>query len=83
MDDAADTESKSFGVMSDSSIDIRDIPVTDDARLPPADWIERIRQRRDAGRLDEARASLRRLLATWPDTSIPDDLRALAGPAGG
>lgn len=58
------------------------IPVGEDARLPPAAWIERIRARRDAGDLNGARASLQRLRAAHARVAIPDDLAPLlADPA--
>lgn len=52
-------------------------PVSTDARLDAADWLERIRARRDAGQVADARASLRRFLRTHPRHRLPDDLRAL------
>lgn len=52
-------------------------PVAQDTRLDRADWLERIRARRDAGRLDEARASLVLFRKAHPRVRIPDDLRAL------
>ena len=52
-------------------------PVAEDTRLDRADWLERIRARRDAGRLDEARASLVLFRKSHPRVRIPDDLRAL------
>lgn len=52
-------------------------PVAEDTRLDRADWLQRIRARRDAGRLDEARASLVLFRKSHPRVRIPDDLRAL------
>lgn len=52
-------------------------PVAHDARLAPADWLTRIRERRDAGDLAGARASLRRFMREYPHHRVPDDLRAL------
>ncbi|WP_146909919.1 hypothetical protein [Arenimonas daejeonensis] len=52
-------------------------PVADDAALPPAKWIERIRDRL---RLDDhagARASLQLFLQTHPDVPVPADLDPL------
>ena len=37
---------------------LADVPVREDARLPIEDWLQRIRERRDDGDLDGARASL-------------------------
>ena len=48
-----------------------------DALLPRRQWIERIRERRDAGDLDTARASLQRYLQHYPEVRVPRDLRAL------
>ncbi|WNH51715.1 hypothetical protein [Stenotrophomonas oahuensis] len=48
-----------------------------DALLPRRQWIERIRERRDAGDLETARASLRRYLQHYPEVRVPRDLRAL------
>lgn len=53
------------------------IPVNDDTRLPPAEWLERIRARRDGDDIDTARASLRLFRREHPRVRIPDDLRAL------
>lgn len=55
--------------------DLRGIPVSTDAQLPPAQWLERIRARLHAGDHDGARASLRAFQARHPDVAIPDDLR--------
>jgi len=54
-----------------------DAPVRDDVALEPADWLERIRQRRDAGDLDAARESLRLFREAHPRARIPTDLRDL------
>lgn len=48
-----------------------------DALLPRRQWIERIRERRDAGDVETARASLRRYLQHYPEVRVPRDLRAL------
>ncbi|RRU23542.1 hypothetical protein EGJ34_02550, partial [Stenotrophomonas sp. 278] len=48
-----------------------------DALLPRRRWIQRIRERRDAGDVDTARASLERYLQQYPEVRIPRDLRAL------
>ncbi len=53
-------------------------PVHEDATLIAADWLQRIRERRDAGDLEGARASLRLFRNTHRSARIPDDLRALA-----
>lgn len=52
-------------------------PVSIDASLPPADWLERIRARRDAGDTDGARDSLRRFMREHPRLRVPADLRPL------
>ena len=48
-----------------------------DALLPRRQWIQRIRERRDAGDHDTARASLERYLQHYPEVRVPRDLRAL------
>ncbi len=48
-----------------------------DALLPRRQWIERIRERRDAGDLETARASLQRYLQHYPEVRVPRDLRDL------
>ncbi|GAA5079406.1 hypothetical protein [Lysobacter panacisoli] len=57
------------------------VPVDEDLELPPDEWIERIRARRDDGDLDGARESLKRLREVHPRVRVPHDLRALAAPA--
>ncbi|SFK74948.1 hypothetical protein [Lysobacter sp. cf310] len=52
-------------------------PVREDARLERAEWLERIRARRDAGDVDDARASLKLFRKTHPRVRVPDDLRPL------
>ncbi|KRD74617.1 hypothetical protein [Lysobacter sp. Root983] len=52
-------------------------PLREDARLERAEWLERIRARRDAGDVDDARASLKLFRKTYPRVRIPDDLRPL------
>lgn len=52
-------------------------PVAEDPRLDRADWLERIRARRDAGRVEDARASLALFRKAHPRVRIPDDLRPL------
>ena len=54
------------------------VPVARDGELEPVDWIERIRQRRDAGDLAGARDSLALLRRVHPQTVLPDDLHELA-----
>lgn len=49
----------------------------DDARLPATQWLQRIRERRQRGQTDLARASLARFVVTHPDAAIPEDLRPL------
>jgi resuscitation-promoting factor RpfA len=40
-------------------------------------WLARIRELVAAGESDAARASLREFMHRYPDTPLPDDLRAL------
>lgn len=56
-------------------------PVVEDARLEPAAWLERIRERRDAGNVEDARESLAQFRKAYPRVRLPRDLRALAQPA--
>ena len=51
--------------------------VAADAGLPRKQWLKRIRERRDAGDVDTARASLERYLQHYPEVRIPRDLRQL------
>lgn len=55
--------------------------VTADAALEPAQWLQRIRERRDAGDLDSARESLRHFREAHPRVRLPRDLRELAAPS--
>jgi hypothetical protein len=48
--------------------------VAADASLPRKQWLKRIRERRDAGDVDTARASLERYLQQYPEVRIPRDL---------
>jgi hypothetical protein len=59
---------------------VASVPVDEDARLPPSQWLQRIRERRDAGDLDGARASLARFKQDHPRERVPRDLRKLATP---
>ena len=63
---------------TDDAITVSDLPVARDAALAPAPWIERIRQRRDAGDAAGAGESLDLLLQAHPLLALPDDLRELA-----
>lgn len=60
-----------------SRMDWSQVPVNDDTQLPAAEWLERIRARRDGADVDTARASLRLFRREHPRARIPDDLRAL------
>lgn len=64
-----------FGGQPDSSAITTAVDA--DALLPRRQWIERIRERRDAGDLETARASLRRYLQHYPEVRVPRDLRDL------
>lgn len=52
-------------------------PVADDARLTPAAWLERIRERRRQGDATGARASLRLFKQAHPEAPVPRDLARL------
>lgn len=49
----------------------------EDARLPRQEWLQRIRERRQDGDEDGARASLERFVQAHPHSDIPHDLRSL------
>ena len=53
------------------------LEVAADARLTRRQWLQKIRQRRDAGDVDVARASLEHYLAQYPETRLPRDLQPL------
>lgn len=52
-------------------------PVADDAALPPAEWLERIRERLRQDDHAGARTSLQLFLQTHPDAPVPPDLDRL------
>ena len=54
-----------------------EIPVSDDSRLAVAEWLQRIRARRDDGDLEHARASLLLFQRQHPRVRLPADLRPL------
>ena len=58
--------------------DLAAVPVARDGELGLADWLERIRRRRDAGDLAGARESLQLLRRAYPQADMPDDLQDLA-----
>jgi hypothetical protein len=62
------------GMLSDSAVNAA---VDADAALPRKQWLQRIRERRDNGDVDTARASLERYLQHYPETRVPRDLRQL------
>jgi len=51
--------------------------VAADAALPRRQWLQKIRERRDNGQRDLARASLERYLQSYPEARLPKDLRPL------
>ncbi|MGS1079655.1 hypothetical protein [Pseudoxanthomonas beigongshangi] len=55
------------------------LPVVEDTKLPPEDWLERIRLRRDLGDRASAADSLVRFRQNHPFQKIPDDLKELLG----
>ncbi len=55
------------------------LPVSEDTKLPPEDWLERIRLRRDLGDRSSAADSLVRFKQNHPFQKIPDDLKELLG----
>lgn len=62
---------------SDLSITAAANVVDDDARLPPSQWLQRIRERSGRGETALARASLARFLEVHPQEPVPADLRPL------
>lgn len=62
------------GALSASAVDAA---VAADALLPRKQWLKRIRERRDAGDRDTARASLERYLQQYPEARVPHDVRQL------
>lgn len=59
-------------------LDVAAIPIEEDATLAPAEWLERVRARRDAGDIDGAQRSLRRFGRAYPRLRLPRDLDDLA-----
>ena len=55
------------------------VPVDADTRLPPAEWLDRIRLRRDLGDNANALRSLQLFVQEHPFQRVPDDLRPLLG----
>lgn len=55
------------------------LPVIEDTKLPPEDWLERIRLRRDLGDRASAADSLVRFKQSHPFQKVPDDLKELLG----
>lgn len=66
--------SPAAGALSASAVDAA---VAADAMLPRKQWLKRIRERRDAGDRDTARASLERYLQQYPEARVPRDVRQL------
>jgi hypothetical protein len=59
------------------SADAAQAEVDADARLPRRQWLQKIRERRDQGQRDLARASLERYVQQYPEARLPRDLRPL------
>lgn len=55
------------------------VPVDADTRLPPEEWLDRIRLRRDLGDDANALRSLQLFVQEHPFQRVPDDLRPLLG----
>lgn len=79
--ESAASNAPAADAQADAMLTVADLPVASDRLLAPADWIERIRQRRDAGDLAGARASLALLQRDHPQLVLPDDVRTIAVPA--
>ena len=56
------------------------VPVSDDARFPVNEWLERVRTRYGLGDEDEARQSLLLFVKDHPREPVPDDLEPLLEP---
>ena len=55
------------------------VPVDADTRLPPDEWLDRIRLRRDLGDDANALRSLQLFVQEHPFQRVPEDLRPLLG----
>ena len=79
--ESSGTDSAGTSVDSDSAADrppsLADRRVETDRRLLPAAWLQRIRDRRDAGDPGRALASLALFRKTHPEIRVPDDLARL------
>ncbi|TYT25574.1 hypothetical protein FZO89_04475 [Luteimonas viscosa] len=64
--------------LADQPLDDRP-PASADSPAVRTSWLQRIRELRDAGQMDEARASLREFVRRHPEAEVPDDLRPLLG----
>jgi len=64
--------------LADQPLDDRPPASADSPQVRDA-WLQRIRELRDTGALDEARASLREFVRRHPQAAVPDDLRPLLG----
>lgn len=73
----APAAASAYGTLSATAITVA---VDADAALPRRQWLKRIRERRDDGDVDTARASLERYLQHYPEARIPQDLRELLDP---
>ena len=73
----APAAASAYGAPSANAITVA---VDADAALPRRQWIKRIRERRDDGDVETARASLERYLQHYPEARIPQDLRELLDP---
>lgn len=77
-DDRRRTAARPADADTRPAVDLRARPVHEDASLPPVEWLERIRARRDSGDLEAARDSLQRFTRAHPRLRLPPDLRELA-----
>ena len=68
-------------IRTDQYIDWSQVPVSDDVPLAAAEWLERIRARRDGDDIDNARASLLLFQREYPRVRLPDDQRELLADA--
>ncbi|MFC5577628.1 hypothetical protein ACFPOA_06345 [Lysobacter niabensis] len=68
-------------IRADQYSDWSQVPVSDDTHLAAAEWLERVRARRDGDDIDNARASLLLFQREYPRVRLPDDLRELLADA--
>ena len=69
-------EAAGFDVVADQPLDDRP-PASADSPEVREHWLQRIRELREGGEVDAARASLREFMRRHPHAKVPADLRPL------